>query len=102
MGSKWRPATSSGIIAAMPLPTDPARPFALSLATAVVGRTFLNTARRFPYTYAAVLARGLGVDLETIAALIAVSQGASLLAPVLGPLADRWGHRPAMLAGLLL
>ena len=78
------------------------RPFAVSLATTVVGRTFLNTARRFPYTYAAVLARGLGVELETIAALIAVSQGASLLAPALGPLSDRWGYRPAMLAGLLL
>ncbi len=72
------------------------------LAVATVGRVFLNTARRFPYPFAADLARGSGFPLVWITAAIAASQATALLGPVFGPLGDRWGYRRLMLLGLAL
>ncbi len=74
----------------------------LALSVAVLGRLLLNTARRFPYPFAPVLARGLGVPLPAVTSLIAVSQATSFLSPVFGPLGDRWGQRSLMLGGLAL
>ncbi|MDW7709469.1 MAG: MFS transporter [Deferrisomatales bacterium] len=72
------------------------------LAVAVLGRLLLNTARRFPYPFAPVLQRGLGVSLPAVTSLIAVSQATSFLSPLFGPLGDRWGQRSLMLGGLWL
>jgi predicted MFS family arabinose efflux permease len=46
------------------------------------------------------LARGLDVPLTSVTSLVALNQGAGLLGPFLGPLADRWGPRSMMLLGL--
>lgn len=73
---------------------------AVSLAAAALARLFLNTARRFPYPFASSLARGLGVPLEQVTSLIALSQTSSLASLALGPLIDRIGTRVMMLAGL--
>jgi predicted MFS family arabinose efflux permease len=69
------------------------------LSVAVLARLLLNTARRFPYPFAPVLQRGLGVRLSAITSLIAVSQATAFFSPVFGPLGDRWGHRVLLLAG---
>jgi len=42
------------------------------------------------------------VPLTSVTSLIALNQGAALLSPVLGPLADRWGPRTMMLLGLAI
>jgi predicted MFS family arabinose efflux permease len=78
------------------------RRFIGQLAVAIIARTALNTARRFPYTYASVLARGLGVHLSAITSLIALSQATSIFAPIFGPLGDRHGYRVMMLTGMAL
>jgi MFS transporter, DHA1 family, inner membrane transport protein len=76
------------------------RRLVLELAAAAVARLFLNTARRFAYPFAPALARGLDVPLTSVTPLVALNQGAGLLSPFLGPLADRWGPRAMMLLGL--
>jgi predicted MFS family arabinose efflux permease len=65
-------------------------------------RLLLNTARRFGYTYAPVIGRGLGVPLTSVTALLAINQATGLIGLAFGPLADRWGYRRMMLAGLTL
>jgi predicted MFS family arabinose efflux permease len=76
------------------------RGLAPSLATAIFCRFVLNTARRFAYPFAPVLSRGLGVPLTAITSLIAVNQFTAVLGVGFGPLADRWGYRNMMTAGL--
>ncbi len=81
-------------------PPSPPRRLGWQIATATFGRVCLNTARRFPYPFAPVLSRGLGVPLTAITSLIAINQATGILSVVFGPLSDRWGYRLMMLAGL--
>lgn len=67
---------------------------------AILCRLVLNTARRFAYPFAPVLSRGLGVPLTAVTSLIAVNQTTGILGIFFGPLADRFGYRLMMLAGL--
>ena len=78
------------------------RRLVVELAAAALARLFLNTARRFAYPFAPALARGLDVPLTSVTALVALSQGAGLLGPLLGLLVDRWGPRTMMLLGLAM
>lgn len=81
---------------------QPERRLAIELAAAALARLVLNTARRFAYPFAPALARGLDVPLTGVTSLVALNQGAGLLSPFLGPLADRWGPRTMMLLGLAM
>lgn len=88
----------------MPTPSEPvpAGRLAFTIAASIVGRTALNTARRFIYPFAPDLSRTLGVPLTSITALIAVNWATNLLGIVAGPLADRFGYRGALLLGMAL
>jgi len=79
-----------------------ARKLTLQLGTATLARLIINTSRRFAYPFASALSRGLGVPLPAITSLIAVNQMTGVLSPVFGPLADHWGYRVMMLAGLTM
>jgi DHA1 family inner membrane transport protein len=70
------------------------------ISTASLCRFLLNTARRFPYPYAPALSRGLDVPLAAISSLIAVNQVTGLLSLLFGPMADGWGYRVMLFAGL--
>jgi len=70
------------------------------LLTATFSRLVINTARRFPYPFASVLSRGMGVSLTAVTGLIAISQITAILAIFSGPLADRFGYRVMMLGAL--
>lgn len=72
----------------------------VQITVASICRVLLNTARRFPYPFAPALSRGLGVPLAAVTSLIAVNQVTGLLSLFFGPMADRWGHRLMLLAGL--
>lgn len=65
-------------------------------------RLILNTARRFAYPFAPALSRGLGVHLTAVTSLIAINQATSIIGIFSGPLADRFGYRRMMIAGLEL
>jgi MFS transporter, DHA1 family, inner membrane transport protein len=73
---------------------------ALQITVASLCRVLLNTARRFPYPFAPALSRGMGVPLAAVTSLIAVNQVTGLLSLLFGPLADRWGSRIMLSAGL--
>ena len=70
------------------------------IGVATLARLLLNTARRFVYPFAPALSRGLNVPLSAITSIIAVFQASALLGFLIGPLADRWGYRRMMLAGM--
>ena len=65
-------------------------------------RLLLNTGRRFIYPFAPALSRGLDVPLGAITTIIAAGQFTSLLGIFAGPLADRYGCRLMMRAGLAM
>ena len=71
-----------------------------SLATAIVCRILLNTARRFIYPFAPTFSRGLGVPLTAVTSLIAVNQATSVIGLFFGPVSDRIGYRVMMLCSL--
>ena len=70
------------------------------IVAATVCRILLNTARRFAYPFAPALGRELGVPLTAITSLIAVNQAAGVAGLFFGPLADRFGYRRMMTAGM--
>jgi len=72
------------------------------IGVATLSRLFLNTARRFPYPFAPVLSRGLGVPLTAVTRLIAANQITGISGLFFAPLGDRWGYRVMLLAGLSL
>ena len=67
-----------------------------------LARTVLNTAHRMIYPFLPTFARGLGVDLETVALGISARAGLGLVSPLFGALADRHGRRRSMLAGITI
>ena len=71
-----------------------------SIFVATVCRILLNTARRFAYPFAPALGRELGVPLTAITSLIAVNQAAGVAGLFFGPMADRFGYRLMMMAGM--
>ncbi|MBN1679233.1 MAG: MFS transporter [Anaerolineae bacterium] len=73
---------------------------ALQLGTFLVTRMITNTGYRMVYPFLPVIARGLGVELEAVALAVTARSSLGLISPVFGSLADRQGHRTAMLFGL--
>lgn len=63
-------------------------------------RLLLNTGRRFVYPFAPAFSRNLEVPLAAITSILATCQIVSLLGLFSGPLADRYGYRAMMRAGL--
>lgn len=68
----------------------------------VFSRLLLNTAKRFPYPFAPVLSRGLGVPITAITSLIALNQAAAVLGVILAPVGDGFGYRRMMLGGMAM
>lgn len=71
-----------------------------NLLIMVATRTVLNMPMRIVYPFLPVLARGLGVPLETAGLLLAVRGLVAAAGPLYGFLADRYGRRRMMLVGL--
>jgi MFS transporter, DHA1 family, inner membrane transport protein len=65
-------------------------------------RLALNMQMRVIYPFLPAISRGLGVPLETTSLLLTARAVANLSSPVYGLLADRFGRRSLMLAGLLV
>ena len=75
---------------------------ALKIGLLTFARLLLSTSRRFPYPFAPVLSRGLGVSLTSITSMIAINQATAIIGMLFGPLADRLGYRLMMTTGLAM
>ncbi len=72
----------------------------LKLFTYTAVRVVLNTAHRMIYPFLPVFARGLGVDIKTISALIANRAIAGSFSPFIIPFLEPRGRKFGMLLGL--
>lgn len=82
-------------------PNSP-RSLAAQLAIVFVARTALNTAYRIIYPFLPSIARGLGISLTAASGLVTLRMLPGLLAPVLGPMADRHPRRQVMEVAMAL
>lgn len=71
------------------------------LAGIAFTRTVLYTGHRMVYPFLPVIARGLGVSLETAAVAVTVRSALGVFSPILGALGDVQGRKRAMLVGIL-
>ncbi len=83
-------------------PQEPTPRLVINIGVAALCRLILNTSRRFVYPFAPVLSRGLGVPLTSITSLIALNWAAGVMAVFIGPVTDRLGYRPMMIAGMTM
>ncbi len=74
----------------------------VQLAVLTLARLFLNTGLRMVYPFLPALARGLGVELTAVYRLVTLRNFSGLLSPVFGPLAERYGRKPMLIAATLL
>lgn len=71
------------------------------LAAILFARLLINAQFRIVYPFLPVIARGLGLPLETASLLVGVRSLAGMTSPFYGWLSDRIGRRGVMLGGLL-
>lgn len=85
------------------LSIPPARHVRLRVQLAVfsTARLALNTGNRMVYPFLPTMARGLGVDLDALALAVTARSSLGLFSPTFGSLADRYGRKSIMLAGIL-
>lgn len=72
------------------------------LAAFSATRTILNSGFRIVYPFLPVIARGLGVDLQTMALAVTARSALGVTSPLFGSFADARGRKLAMIVGLLL
>ena len=70
------------------------------LAAFSLARMVINIGFRMAYPFLPTLARGVGVDLSTIASAVTVRSSLGIAAPLIGPATDRRGRKIGMLVGL--
>ncbi len=80
--------------------TEPALRLRYRLVIFAAARTVINSGHRLVYPFLPALARGVGVDLSTMALAVTGRSALGLIGPVFGSLADWRGRKTAMLAGL--
>ncbi len=73
-----------------------------SFGAILFSRLALNMQMRVMYPFLPAISRGLGVPLETTSLLLTARAIANLSSPVYGILADRFGRRALMIAGLVI
>ncbi len=77
-------------------------PLRLQLVTLSLTRTATDTGYRMVFPFLPAIARGLSVDLTTVALIISLRQSMGVFVPLLGTWSDRRGRKPSMLLGLAL
>jgi predicted MFS family arabinose efflux permease len=77
------------------------RSFGAQLAIIFVARTVLNTGYRIVYPFLPAIARGLDVSLATATGLVSMRLISGLVAPFIGPIADRQPRRRTMAVAML-
>lgn len=74
----------------------------VQLSALTVARLFLNTGLRMVYPFLPAIARGVGVEITAVYRLVTLRNFAGLLSPLFGPLIERYGRKPLMIAAIIL
>jgi predicted MFS family arabinose efflux permease len=74
----------------------------LQLGVLTLARLCINTSLRMVYPFAPALARGLGVPLDAVYALVSFRNLTGLLAPFFIPFSERHGRRPMMVISVVV
>ncbi|MGD8849405.1 MAG: MFS transporter, partial [Anaerolineales bacterium] len=77
------------------------KPLRLQLTIFSITRILINTGFRLIYPFLPTIARGLGVDVRSIALAITARSSLGIAAPFVGSLGDSIGRKRSMLLGLL-
>jgi len=72
----------------------------LQVALFTLIRVLINTSYRMVYPFFSLFQGGLGVSLPAFSLVLTLRSFSGLIGPLLAPLTDRYGRRPAMLAGV--
>ncbi|MDE2857854.1 MAG: MFS transporter [Chloroflexota bacterium] len=71
-----------------------------SILAIVFGRLVINISRRFPYPFVSAIADSFSVPADNIQNVIALTNGAGLLSPVLGIISEHYGRKVVMVGML--
>jgi predicted MFS family arabinose efflux permease len=72
------------------------------LTVSMLSRLVHDVAVRLVYPFMPEIAKGLGVSIDQLGALVSLRNGIGISGPVFGAMSDRIGHRRAMTLGLLV
>ena len=72
-----------------------------SVVAILFGRLVINITKRFPYPFVSAIASNFAVPVTSIQNIIALSNGAGLLSPLLGTISEHYGRKLIMLAILI-
>ena len=73
-----------------------------SILAIVFGRLVINISKRFPYPFVSAIADTFSVPADNIQNVIALTNGAGLLSPVLGIISEQYGRKLVMVGMLLM
>lgn len=80
---------------------DPNRSrLSIQLAALTLARWLLSSGLRMVYPFAPALARGMGVPLTAVYRLITIRNFTGLFSPLFGPLSERFGRKPVVIAAM--
>ena len=75
---------------------------AWSILAIIFGRLVINISKRFPYPFVSAIGASFSVTADSIQNVIALTNGAGLLSPVLGTISEHFGRKVVMVGVLLL
>ena len=73
-----------------------------SILAIVFARLVINASKRFAYPFVAPIGAAFGVTVDSVQNVIALTNGAGLLSPLLGTISERYGRKTVMIGCLLM
>ena len=73
-----------------------------SILAIVFARLVINITKRFPYPFVSAIGASFGVSAGSIQNIIALTNGAGLLSPILGTISEHFGRKTVMVGALLM
>lgn len=73
-----------------------------SIFAIVFARLAINVSKRFPYPFVSSIGLAFGVSADSIQNVIALTNAAGLLSPLLGAISEHYGKKAVMVGALLL
>jgi len=73
-----------------------------SIFAIVFARLAINVSKRFPYPFVSSIGLAFGVSADSIQNVIALTNAAGLLSPLLGTVSEHYGKKAVMVGALLL